>query len=88
MITVNGRMVTMTEDEALERVDEIGQAFANDLCDDDSEILYEGLITHVPVAGPNKREGVRFLEYTATFEDGSKYTFRWVLTLFSRKVDH
>jgi hypothetical protein len=58
----------MTEEEALERVSEIGSAFSNDLTDDDSPILYEGF-----VAMPGE------IVYTATLEDGTKHEFVWTI---------
>ncbi len=64
----------MTEEEALERVSEIGTAFANDLNDGDNHVLYEG-------ADVTWRQGHAFLTYTATLadEDATQVTFRWVL---------
>ena len=62
----------MTEEEALERVSEIGSAFANDLNDGDDPIAYEG-------HDVQWKQGHAFLTYSATLDDGKKHTFRWVL---------
>lgn len=61
----------MTEDEALDRVTEIGQAFANDLNDGDGPVLYEGL----DVTGGDEP----VLSYQATLEDGTEVVYRWAL---------
>lgn len=64
----------MTEEEALERVSEIGSAFANDLNDGDNNVLYEG-------ADVTWRQGHAFLTYSATIadDDSTKVEFRWLL---------
>ena len=63
----------MTEDEAFNRITEIGQAFANDLNDGDGPVIYEGLSAY-----PGSQGGI--LEYQATLDDGSTVTWRWHLT--------
>lgn len=62
----------VTEEQALVRVTEIGQAFAHDLNDGDSEVLYEGLSVHWV-------EGGALLTYTATLEDDIDVEYRWML---------
>lgn len=64
----------MTEEEALLRVHEIGQAFANDLNDGDTEVNYEGLSVTLP---SECTYGV--LEYEATMADGTVHTWTWAL---------
>lgn len=62
----------MTEEEAFDRITEIGQAFANDYNDGDSNVAYEGLsVSWV--------QGHSFLTYTATLEDNSEVEYRWML---------
>ena len=63
----------MTEEEALTQIDEIGQAFANDLNDGDGPVSYHGLVTLYDDAMN------LVLEYSATLDDGSQHTFRWPL---------
>lgn len=70
----------MNEDEALERVDSIGQAFANDLNDGDGLVVYEGV---------SVTDGGNTLLYSATLEDGTEIEHRWYLTHvgYSEKKD-
>lgn len=64
----------MTEPEALERISEIGQAFANDVNDGDDTVAYEGfVINHEPETGKY------ILKYGATLDNGSKVEFSWYL---------
>lgn len=65
----------MNEEQALDRVDEIGQAFANDLNDGDSGVLYEGLHTVYDRAGNLN------LVYSATLDSGDKISFTWRMDL-------
>lgn len=71
-------MIEFTESDAIARVEEIGQAFANDLVGDDGPILYEGITFDEYSNG----EGI--LIYNATLEDGSEVVFSWVATLISQ----
>jgi hypothetical protein len=71
----------MTEEEALDRVDEIGQAFANDFNDgEDDSPDFDGLHTYY------NREGDLHLVYSATFlNDGEENTTKvvWRMELVS-----
>lgn len=49
----------MTEDEVLEQINGIGQAFADDFHDGDGPVMYEGFTV-----------GDTYLRYEATLEDG------------------
>lgn len=68
-------MLEFTESDAIDRVYEIGQAFANDVNDGDGPVLYEGILFHEYDNG----EGI--LVYNATLEDGSEVEFSWLATL-------
>lgn len=65
----------MTEEEALDRVDEIGTAFANDLNDGGSSVLYEGVRTYYT------QSGELVLVYNATLEGDEKVSFMWRMEL-------
>lgn len=71
-------MLEFTESDAIERIEEIGQAFANDLNDGYGPVLYEGITFNEYDHG----EGI--LIYNATLEDGSEVVFSWVATLISQ----
>ena len=64
-------MAEMTYDEILDRIEEIGTAFANDLNDGDNRVLYEGL----DVTGDGE------LRYTATLDNGTKVEARFKFDL-------
>jgi hypothetical protein len=66
------------EGMALERVSEIGQAFANDYHDgeagpEDNNIAFEGVIV-------TERGADDILVYNATLEDDTEVQFAWLLT--------
>jgi len=64
----------MTEPEALERISEIGQAFANDVNDGDGPVAYEGfVVTKEPETGKY------ILQYNATLDNGTELAFSWYL---------
>lgn len=62
----------LTEEEAFDRITEIGTAFANDLNDGDSKVLYEGV--HVEWDGHTST-----LNYSATLENGTEVVWRWAM---------
>lgn len=64
----------MTEEEALDRVDSIGLATANDFNDGDGPDWES-------VHSVYDRAGNLNLVYSGRYEDGSHYTFTWRMTL-------
>jgi hypothetical protein len=58
---------------ALDRIDDIGSAFANDLNDGDSIVNYENLYTY------EDDYGNIILTYHASLEDGRDVEFEWRL---------
>jgi hypothetical protein len=74
------KMTEFTENDAIERIYEIGQAFANDLNDGDGPTLYEGLAAHDD--GDN---GVIFI-FSAMLEDGREIEYVWHAKLASYEV--
>lgn len=68
-------MLEFTESDAIERVEEIGQEFANDVNDGYTPVLYEGIMFH------EYADGERILVYNATLEDDTEVTFSWHCTL-------
>jgi hypothetical protein len=73
-----GRMHEFTESDAISRVEDIGQAFGNDLNDSDGPVLYEGIMFHEYSSGGG------ILVYSATLEDHSEVEFRWSATLIQK----
>ena len=64
----------MTEEEALDRVDEIGTAFDNDLNDGEGPDWESVSVSN------------GFLIYSGTWADGGHVEYRWRLSLSSRGV--
>jgi hypothetical protein len=74
------KMTEFTESDAIERVYEIGQAFANDLNDGDGPTLYEGFSAHL------EDDNSVIFTFSAMLDDGREVEYVWRGKLVSYEV--